>query len=125
MAERYLIDSNVLIDAQMNRLQPKGRKFLTNIIDEDFTISFVTYIEFLGYKEVSESTEQFIAFATVVEINKQIIDTCIALRKSKTIKLPDAIIASTALFQGRTLITRNTGDFKGIEGLKVIDLYKL
>ncbi len=53
MAERYLIDTNVLIDAQMNRLKPKGRKFLANVIDEDFTVSFVTYIEFLGYKEVS------------------------------------------------------------------------
>lgn len=56
MAEGYLIDTNVLIDAQMNRLPTKGSKFLAGIIDEDFTVSFVTYIEFLGYKDVPKAT---------------------------------------------------------------------
>lgn len=95
MAARYLIDTNVLIDAQMNRLSPKGSQFLADVIDENFTVSFVTYIELLGYKNVSKVTEEFMAMATVIEIDKDIIDICIALRKSQSIKLPDAIIAST------------------------------
>ena len=41
------------------------------------------------------------------------------------IKTPDAIIASTAIVNGLTLITRNTKDFKNIEGLKIIDPYEL
>jgi len=125
MAAGYLIDTNVLIDAQMNRLPPKGSQFLAEIIDEDFTVSFVTYIEFLGYKSVSKTTEEFMALASVIEIDKDIIDTCIALRKSKSIKLPDAIIASTAISRGRSLITRNVGDFKKISGLEVVNLYEL
>ncbi|SEL69947.1 PIN domain-containing protein [Parapedobacter koreensis] len=44
MATGYLIDTNVLIDAQMNRLPPDGSQLLAEIIDEDFTVSFVTYI---------------------------------------------------------------------------------
>jgi predicted nucleic acid-binding protein len=35
--------------------------------------------------------------------------------------LPDAIIAATALVYDLTLISRNVIDFKGIQGLKVID----
>lgn len=125
MATGYLIDTNVLIDAQMNRLPPKGSQFLAEIIDEDFTVSFVTYIEFLGYKSISRTTEEFMALANIIEIDKDIIDTCIALRKSKAIKLPDAIIASTALSRGLSLITRNVGDFKKIRGLKVVNLYDI
>ena len=125
MATGYLIDTNVLIDAQMNRLPPKGSQFLAEIIDEDFTVSFVTYIEFLGYKSISRTTEEFMALANIIEIDKDIIDTCIALRKSKAIKLPDAIIASTALSRGLSLIIRNVGDFKKIRGLKVVNLYDI
>jgi predicted nucleic acid-binding protein len=40
-------------------------------------------------------------------------------------KLPDAIIAATALVYDLTLITRNTSDFKNMEGLKVINPFDL
>lgn len=40
-------------------------------------------------------------------------------------KLPDAIIAATALVYDLILITRNTADFKSIDGLKVVDPHSL
>lgn len=125
MGKGYLIDTNVLIDAQMNRLPPKGRDFLAGIIDENFTISFVTYIEYLGFKGVSKVAEEFVKLADVIEIDKQIIDICIELRKSQAIKLPDAIIASTALAKEMTLLTHNTADFKKISGLKVMNSWEI
>lgn len=73
MAAGYLIDTNVLIDAQMNRLPPKGSQFLAEIIDEDFTVSFVTYIEFLGYKSISKATEEFMALAGVIELTRTLL----------------------------------------------------
>ncbi len=82
MGKKYLIDTNTLIDAQMQKLPKKGLQFLANIMDEDFIVSFITYIEFLGYKDTSKATEEFISLAEVIEINKTIIDTCIALRKT-------------------------------------------
>ena len=36
-------------------------------------------------------------------------------------KVPDAIIGASALVLDCHLITRNVSDFKGIDGLKVID----
>ena len=38
-----------------------------------------------------------------------------------TIKLPDAIIAATALVHGLTLWTHNTDDFKDVPQLKLFD----
>jgi len=37
------------------------------------------------------------------------------------IKIPDAIIAATALHQELVLVTRNTDDFKEVEGLTYIN----
>jgi predicted nucleic acid-binding protein len=121
MAERFLIDTNALIDVQMNNLPKSGLQFMAEIMDRDFTVSFVTYIEFLGYKEASELTEQFISLANVIEIDKDIIEKCILLRRALSIKLPDAIIAATAISHNLTLITRNIHDFKDIGNLKLLN----
>jgi predicted nucleic acid-binding protein len=79
-------------------------------------------LSFLG---ITQETEEFIALANVLEINKEIIQICINLRKSKVIKLPDAIIAATALVSNLTLTTRNLSDFKNIPGLKIINPWEL
>jgi predicted nucleic acid-binding protein len=49
-----------------------------------------------------------------------VIAKTIELRKKYRIKLPDAIIAATAIVHELTLITRNTPDFKSINGLKLL-----
>lgn len=125
MGKRFLIDTNVLIDFQSKFLPEDGLNFTTNIINEDFTISFVSYIEFLGYKNTTEAMENFISLATVIETNKEIIQQTIALRRKYRIKLPDAIIAATALVYNQTLISRNTIDFSEINGLLVVNPYQL
>jgi hypothetical protein len=125
MGQKYLIDTNSLIDAQSKKLPESGLTFLANAINDNFTISFITYIEFLGFKEISQSSKDFIALATLIEINKEIINHCITLRKTYRIKLPDAIIASTAISFDLTLISNNEKDFVNIERLKFVNPYKV
>jgi len=125
MGQKYLIDTNVLIDAQMNRLTNKGLGFLSKVINENFIISFITLIEFLGYKNISKSSEEFISLANVIEIDKPIIQYCIDLRKNYKIKLPDAIIAATALARKLSLVTNNERDFVSIQNLIVINPHLL
>ena len=125
MEQKYLIDTNVLIDAQMGRLQGNGLNFLIQAINENFIISFITLIEYLGYKDVTKSSEEFISLAKVIETDKLIIQKCIDLRRNHKIKLPDAIIASTALTRNLTLITNNERDFVIIPNLTVINPHLL
>jgi len=125
MGQKYLIDTNVLIDAQVGRLTKRGFDFLGKVINESFIISFITYIEYLGYKDISKSSEEFILLADVIEIDKLIIQNCIHLRKNYKIRLPDAIIAATALALNLILITNNEKDFIEIQNLTVINLYSL
>jgi predicted nucleic acid-binding protein len=69
--------------------------------------------------------EEFISLADVVEIDKLIIQNCVDLRRNCKIKLPDAIIAATALTRNFILITNNEKDFAQIPSLTVINLYSL
>jgi len=125
MEQGYLIDTNVLIDAQMGRLSKNGLEFLAKVINEKFIISFITYIEYLGYKDVTKSSQEFIAMAEIIGIDKIIIQNCIDLRKNYKIKLPDAIIAATALARNLNLITNNEKDFVMIQHLTVVNPYLL
>ncbi len=61
----------------------------------------------------------------VLDLTKEVVDTCIQLRKNNKIKLPDAIIAATALVNNLVLISRNIADFKNIKDLQVLDPHTL
>ena len=63
---------------------------------------------------------------TVIPLSDDVANETIRLRKSYRIKLPDAIIYSTALVTGLPLLTRNISDFKSLDGkVKLIDPFKL
>ena len=47
-----------------------------------------------------------------------------AIRLQYKIKLPDAIIAATALEYALKLVTRNVADFNSIEGLNVVNPFE-
>lgn len=75
MEQRYLIDTNTIIDAQMGKIPKNGMEFMATVVNREFIVSFISYIEFLGYKNVTPQSEAFISMANVIEINKKIIDT--------------------------------------------------
>jgi toxin FitB len=54
-------------------------------------------------------------------VSETILRRAAGLRRVRKIKLGDAIIAATALETDRQLVTRNEQDFRGIQGLRVIN----
>ena len=92
-------------------------------------ISAITEIELLCWKTASDNDLKillnFINDAVVIELEQPIKLKTAEVRKTHRIKLPDAIIAATALVYNLTLITRNTNDFKVITGLATIDPYSM
>ncbi len=121
MGKRYLIDSNIVIKFLGNLLNENGRLFIANILDEEFNISVITDIEVLGHHSITEIEEMFMSLATVYDLDSDIRVRTIELRKQHKIKLPDAIIAATALSHSFVLITQNERDFNNIVGLEVIN----
>jgi hypothetical protein len=52
--------------------------------------------------------------------NDAVIERAIEIRRSVRIKIPDALVAATALIYEANLVTRNTGDFKNVPDLSVL-----
>jgi toxin FitB len=125
VGKKYLIDTNVLIEYVSNVLPIESRQFVESKINEDFNISVINRIEVLGHNSSTKDLEQFLNLANVIQLSEQIADKTIRIRKSRRMKLPDAIIASTALEHNLTIISRNVKDFEGIPNLEVINPYSL
>lgn len=128
MGKKYLIDTNVIIDYTSNLLTKEGFDFIEKVFNTDFNISVIVEIESLGYnEELSKMArlEAFLSMANVIPLDQIITKKTIDLRRNKKLKLGDAIIAATALVYDLTIITRNTSDFKNVDGLNLIDLYSL
>ena len=69
--------------------------------------------------------EEFIDSSFVYPLDEPVILKAIEIRKFNKLKLPDAIIAATALINNFTLITRNEKDFSNIEGFNLLNPHKV
>ncbi|WP_373521377.1 type II toxin-antitoxin system VapC family toxin [Aquiflexum sp.] len=125
---KHLIDTNAVIDYLGNKLPVSGMNFMHGVIDAIPNISVITKIELLGFNtsdEHYETLSNFINDATVLDLTDSVVVATIAIRKKYKTKLPDAIIAATALVYDLVLISRNISDFKNIDRLQIIDPYSL
>ena len=93
---------------------------LDSVVDKVPNISIITVIELLSWThpEIEVQLRGFVEDANVADLDIEVVKRCIHIRRSKKIKVPDAIIAATALVNGMTLITGD-GDFDRIVGLQV------
>ena len=126
MGIKYLWDTNTAIYYLQQQFPPLAEEF----IDETLTvsepaISVITEIELLCWKTPNdkdlEVLHHFINDALVFELEKEIKLKTAEIRKALKIKLPDAIIAATALVYDLTLLTRNVSDFRNIDGLNLVN----
>jgi predicted nucleic acid-binding protein len=128
MERQYLIDSNVVIDYLSGKINNSGMLFLNEVINDLPYISVITKIEILGYKTPPGAYQLLTDFTNdcaIIGLNDEIVEKTIGIRKDVKIKLPDAIIAASAISFDLTLITRNTKDFNQIKELELINPYSI
>ena len=120
---KYLYDTNIFIyyladDITVNSWFTEEFLNLPEIL-----ISPIIPIELLSFtglsKEEEQSIEDLLSQFNTVPLLREIENQTIQIKRQYKIKLPDAIIAATAINQDAFLVTRNVGDFKGITGLKI------
>lgn len=87
-------------------------------------ISIVSVLEFLSFSQLEETDKklffQSIETIKVIEVilsDVSLINTIADVRRSNKIKLPDAIIAGTAIYNNAVLVTNDKG-FSKVSSLK-------
>lgn len=125
MGQRYLLDSNTIIDYIAGLHPDYAKKWLNQIIDDEINVSIINKIEVLSYNpDIDDDYAALVDFfdcANIIGLNNEVVNETIKVRKAFATKLPDAIIAATALTHDFTLITRNTKDFNKIAGLNIVN----
>lgn len=95
----YLLDTNIIINYLANRFSETDMHFLDEIVNSIPAISVISKIEILSFNSDENNSNllrDFINDSNVINLNDEIVENCIILRKEKKIKLPDSIIAATA-----------------------------
>lgn len=125
MAERYLIDTCAVIKYLTDVFPRKGISFMDYIVDEESIISFITEIELQVWGPPKSADmviyTEFISESKIITVEDVIIKKTIDICKNQRLKIPDAIIAATAMANNFTLVSDNDKDFKKVPGLKYIN----
>jgi predicted nucleic acid-binding protein len=107
--EVIVLDSNAVID--LLKSTATLAKFEQRFPHAVFCISVITFIEVLGFPKITPEMEAqilaFLADVTVIGVTDDIAKIAIEIRRKKLVKLPDAVIAATAISFGATLVTRD------------------
>lgn len=122
MGIKYLWDTNTVIYYLQKQFLPSAEQYMDSILAEyQPCISASTEIELLCWKAMNENDlvvlKSFIADSVVFELEKEVKDKTVNLRLNHKIKLPDAIIAATAIVYNLSLLTRNVSDFQKIPNM--------
>jgi predicted nucleic acid-binding protein len=128
MGARYLADTNTIIDLVVGRLPTASISWLEQqLTQQTVAISVVTRIELLTKTEPASeyaTMQAFVQSVAVLPLDEPAIQQTIRLRQQHRIKLPDALIAATALAHSLPLLTRNTRDFQALPSLVVLNLHE-
>ncbi|MDR1938366.1 MAG: type II toxin-antitoxin system VapC family toxin [Tannerellaceae bacterium] len=112
----FLADTNVFIYAM------KGMPVVRDVLLYPLAISVISEIELLGKKGLASQDASHIRYLLAgfknLALTNGIKEIAIDLKQRHTVKVPDAIIAATAIYHGATLITADR-EFEKIDGLKL------
>lgn len=121
-----MFDSNILIYHLNDALPQHVRDQVEHWIVEGASISVITRMEVLGFRQTAIQLAQasrFVSLFDEVALEDEIVEQTIVLRQQHRIRLPDEIIAATALNRSVPLVTRNRQDFQALSGLTVINSF--
>jgi len=124
---KYLIDTNAVIDYMGETLPEQGLTFMGSVIDKGYYISVINKIELFSYSKLTEkdiaTLVVFVENSIMIYISDDIVEKTIEIRQKYKTKLPDAIIAATAIVNNLNLVSRNIKDFGNIKELTMSDPY--
>ena len=112
--ENYLLDTNIFILLFNDRLA-------CELPTENLASSIITEMELLSFPELDPNEEKiirsYLKLLHIHNIDNEVKNETIHLRREYRLALPDAIIASTAITKNSILLT-NDQDFEDVKNLE-------
>jgi hypothetical protein len=108
-----LVDSDVLIDHLRGY-----RRFVRG--NDALHVSAVTRAElFSGRASEERVIRRLLESMTDVPVDAAVAERAGRIRRTTSVRLPDALIAASAIEHRLILVSRNVRDFAGIKGLRI------
>lgn len=110
-----VVDTDVCIDHLTGRGRLSGRR-------SRLGYSVITRAELragAGNERDLAALRRLLGAMTEYPVDRRIADTAGRVRLEAGVRLPDALIAATALVHGLIVYTRNVKDFRRVSGLRV------
>ena len=122
---KLLLDTNVLIYHLKAVLPPELKNQLAQTVSARRAhIRVITRMEMLawrGHTEQSlEQTHALLQLMPELPLSEPVVQEAIRVRKQFDLKLPDAVIAATALVHACPLVTGNGADFERVVELNLL-----
>ncbi|MEM1335047.1 MAG: type II toxin-antitoxin system VapC family toxin [Actinomycetota bacterium] len=108
----FLVDTDVFIDhlRGTHEFRPKRHRV---------HYSVVTRAELFAGNSATDLCERLLAPFREVEVDREIAERAGRIAREFGTRLPDALIAATALERGLGVVTRNSKQFEPIRGLRL------
>ncbi len=118
---KHLLDTNIVIGLLKAHAQAMAVAEQAGLVLANAAVSQITRMELLGYpkltNEEDHSIRAFLNACQVCLIDQEIEAQAIRLRRSGFFKLPDAIVAATAISRQVKLLTLDQGMTQGLKRL--------
>lgn len=111
-----LLDTDVWIDHLHGRreIRARGRELFVS------SISRAELFSGASARDEADTIRALLTIAREVPVGVDVAEVAGRIRREHGLRLPDALIAATALVVDAALETRNTSDFKHVSGLRLI-----
>jgi predicted nucleic acid-binding protein len=132
---RYLLDTNVLSELAKDTPDSHATQWFSEHLEDELLISSITVGEIAYGKERLKEGQRKAEFedwfesvllewfaGAIVPLDEKVMLTWARMRATtRTLPVLDSLIAATAIFSNSTLVTRNTRDFEGIPGIRLLN----
>jgi predicted nucleic acid-binding protein len=122
---KFLLDTNLVLGMLKATPEVLEMAAARNLLASSCAYSAVTRMELLGYPNITNEEECLIADRlsklTYLPISIEIEDLAIKIRRSRRVKLPDALVAGTAIHHGLELLTLDKALLSMVSNLQFLN----